>query len=71
MVHSSTVSLREYINEEKIWQERIIKVGGTPNKDFSNFQSNIIELDAKNIANVVSKITLPGISFDDITIVSE
>lgn len=49
MVRSTEQSLDEYIREERVWQDRILKAGGTPNKDFSDFHSNIIQLDACNI----------------------
>lgn len=71
MTRSTESSLAEYIAEERMWQERIIKVGGTPNKDFSNFQSNIIQLDAREVATAKSKLAIQGIPFENITIVSE
>ncbi|MBX9809143.1 hypothetical protein K2X92_02015 [Candidatus Gracilibacteria bacterium] len=71
MARATTQSLSEYIAEEKIWQERIIKVGGTPNKDFSNFQSNTAELDAREIAGAKTKLAISGVPFENITIVSE
>lgn len=71
MVRSTEQSLDEYIREERIWQERILKVGGTPNKDFSDFHSKIIQLDACDIGMVVTKIVIPKIPFSHITIVSE
>lgn len=71
MVRSTKQSLDEYIREERIWQERILKVGGTPNKDFSDFHSKIIQLDACDIDTVVAKIAIPKIPFTNITIVSE
>jgi len=71
MARSSKQSLSEYIAEEKVWQERILKVGGTPNKDFSNFQSSVIELDAREISTAKSKLAIPGIPFENIVIVSE
>jgi tRNA G10 N-methylase Trm11 len=71
MVRSTESSLSEYIAEEKVWQERIIKVGGTPNKNFANFQSKIIQLDARDVATAKTKLAIPSIPFTDITIVSE
>jgi tRNA G10 N-methylase Trm11 len=71
MVRSTESSLSEYIAEEKVWQERILKVGGTPNKNFSNFQSKIIQLDARDVATAKTKLAIPSIPFTDITIVSE
>ena len=71
MVKSTKESLESYIAEEKIWQERIRKVGGTPNKDFSKFQSNIIQLDARDVATAKTKLAIPGIPFSDLIIVSE
>lgn len=49
MVHSSKKSLADFIEEEKIWQERIIKAGGVPTKDFRNLQTSIFEQDAARI----------------------
>jgi hypothetical protein len=49
MTRSSESSLAEYIAEEKIWQERIIKMGGTPNKDFSKFESAVWQMDARDV----------------------
>lgn len=46
MVDSTEQSLREFIKEEQMWQERIRSAGGTPAKDFSQFTSEIFELDA-------------------------
>ncbi|NRH20950.1 hypothetical protein HOO68_02820 [Candidatus Gracilibacteria bacterium] len=71
MTRSSISSLEEYIAEEKVWQERILKVGGTPNKDFSKFQSNIIQLDARDVVTAKTKLAIPGIPFSDLIIVSE
>ena len=71
MVRSTEQSLDEYIREERVWQDRILKAGGTPNKDFSDFHSNIIQLDACNIWTVVEKISIPKIPFSNISIVSE
>lgn len=71
MARSTRSSLDDYIKEEKVWQERIIKVGGTPNKNFSDFQSSIIELDARDVGTAKTKLAIPGIPFENITIVSE
>lgn len=49
MVQSSKKSLEEFVTNEKIWQERIKTAGGIPNKDFSDFQSDVFELDARDI----------------------
>ncbi len=71
MVRSTESSLAEYIAEERVWQERILKVGGTPNKDFSDFQSSITQLDAREVSIAKSKLAIPNIVFENITIVSE
>lgn len=71
MVRSTESSLAEYIAEERVWQERILKVGGTPNKDFSDFQSSITQLDAREVSIAKSKLAIPSIAFDNIVIVSE
>jgi tRNA G10 N-methylase Trm11 len=56
MAVSSQKSLEAFITEERLWQERIKKVGGTPHKDFSTFHSNIIELDARKIQEAPKKL---------------
>ena len=71
MTRSTESSLAEYIAEERMWQERILKVGGTPNKDFSGFQSKVLQLDARDISMAKSKLEIPGIPFSKIVIVSE
>lgn len=71
MTRSTESSLADYVAEERIWQERIIKVGGTPNKDFSNFQSSITQLDAREVATAKNKLAIPGIPFENIVILSE
>jgi hypothetical protein len=71
MVRSTEESLAEYIAEERVWQERILKVGGTPNKDFSNFQSKVLQLDARDISTAKNKLEIPTIPFSNLTIVSE
>jgi hypothetical protein len=49
MARSTEESLAEYIAEERVWQERILKVGGTPNKDFSQFESQVWQMDARDV----------------------
>ncbi len=71
MTRSTESSLAQYIAEERVWQERILKVGGTPNKDFSNFQSNIMQLDAREVATAKTQLAIPSIPFENIVIVSE
>jgi tRNA G10 N-methylase Trm11 len=71
MVRSTESSLAAYIAEERVWQERILKVGGTPNKDFSDFHSSIIQLDARDISSAKNKLNISGVPFSDVTIVSE
>jgi tRNA G10 N-methylase Trm11 len=71
MARSTESSLAAYIVEERVWQERILKVGGTPNKDFSHFQSKIIQLDARDISLAKNKLEVSDASFSDIVIVSE
>ena len=68
MVEASKKSLSDFIKEERVWQERIKLAGGTPAKDFSNFQSDVIELDAMKIAILPEK---SGLWKSDITIISE
>ena len=71
MVRSTESSLAEYIAEELVWQERISKVGGTPNKNFSDFQSRVLQIDARDVATARKQLEIPGIPFANITIVSE
>ena len=71
MVRSTEASLAEYIAEERVWQERILKVGGTPNKDFANFQSKVLQLDARDVSTAKSKLEIHGIPFSNVVIVSE
>lgn len=74
MVAASKQSLAAFIKEEMIWQERILAVGGTPNKDLSKFESNIIELDAKKIKEAPEKLGISKTStfqHSNIQIVSE
>ncbi len=54
MTHSTEKSLSDFIAEEKVWQERIRLAWGNPAKNFSNFESDIFELDASKI-NHLSK----------------
>lgn len=54
MVTASTKSLDEFIRVERMWQERIRLAGGTPNKDFTHFESKIWEMNAEDISSVFS-----------------
>lgn len=56
MVRASRESLEKFVETEKVWQERIRVAGGNPNKDFSDFQSEIFELDARDIKKWIEKI---------------
>ena len=67
MVKASEKSLEEFIKTEKVWQDRIKAVWGTPNKDFSSLKSGIFQLDATQIAKAFSEHKVPL----DIMIVSE
>jgi hypothetical protein len=49
MVEATTQSLTDFIDEEKMWQERIKKVGGTPKKDFSLLNYSVRKMDARKI----------------------
>lgn len=49
MVQATEASLEAFIAEEKVWQDRIRAAGGTPKKNFSDFKSNVFELDAAKI----------------------
>jgi hypothetical protein len=49
MVRASQESLDAFVAEERLWHERIRKVGGTPNKDLTHFESEVFELDATEI----------------------
>jgi tRNA G10 N-methylase Trm11 len=49
MVEATSKSLEAFIAEEKVWQERIRTAGGTPKKDFTDFDSEVFSLDAKKI----------------------
>ena len=57
MVRVSRESLEAFIQEELIWQGRIRAVWGTPAKDFSDFQSEIFELDARKIEAWLQRIS--------------
>jgi tRNA G10 N-methylase Trm11 len=70
MARSTESSLAAYIAEERVWQERILKVGGTPNKDFSDFQSCVWQMDARDVGSGVSS-KIPTLGHSDIHIVSE
>jgi tRNA G10 N-methylase Trm11 len=56
MVSASEKSLSAFIAEERIWQDRIKAVGGTPMKNFENFQSDIFEADASKIIHLDREI---------------
>jgi tRNA G10 N-methylase Trm11 len=71
MARSTEMSLAEYIAEERVWQERILKVGGTPNKNFIDFQSRVLQIDARDISTAKNKLEIPGTPFTNIAIVSE
>jgi tRNA G10 N-methylase Trm11 len=49
MVRATRESLDAFVAEERLWHERIRKVGGTPNKDLTTFESEVFELDATEI----------------------
>lgn len=68
MIEASKKSLSDFVKEELIWQDRIKLAGGTPSKDFSDFASDVIELDATKIVTLPEKSALWKKS---ITIVSE
>lgn len=75
MVSASRESLTAFIKEEMIWQERILAVGGTPNKDLSKFESDIFQLDARKIRTglerILSSSKNPALQHSNISIVSE
>ncbi len=50
MVASTDQSIREFVETEKMWQERIRVAWGTPAKDFSAFEADVFELDASRIS---------------------
>lgn len=56
MVQATESSLREFIKEEKVWQERIKSAGGIPKKDFSNLIYKIWQMDARNIKNLQQEL---------------
>ncbi len=66
MVRATEANLEAFIAEEKVWQERIRIAGGTPKKDFSDFNSTIFELDAAKIFR-----HFEGKKLENIVIVSE
>jgi tRNA G10 N-methylase Trm11 len=68
MAISTESSLAAYIAEERVWQERILKVGGTPNKDFSDFQSRVWQMDARDVGKTPSPL---GEGRGEVYIVSE
>ena len=71
MVRSSRSSLAAFIAEETVWHDRIRAAGGTPNKDFSKFESTITELDARHIRDAAKKLATKDGSLNHIHIVSE
>lgn len=71
MVRATTDSLDEFIKTEKMWQERIRAVWGTPNKDFSDFQSAIIQLDARKVKDAPEKLGTIDFHRLNLAIVSE
>ncbi|MDD2693690.1 MAG: hypothetical protein PHY14_02055 [Candidatus Gracilibacteria bacterium] len=71
MVRASTDSLEEFIKTEKMWQERIRAVGGTPNKDFSDFRSSIVQLDARKVKDAAEKLGTIDFHRLNLAIVSE
>ena len=71
MARSTRSSLAAFVAEETVWHERIRAAGGTPNKDLSKFESQVVELDARKIKDAAKKLGTPSGSFKDISIVSE
>lgn len=49
MVRTTNLNIEAFVAEEKVWQDRILAVGWKPNKDFSNMEYDIFELDATKI----------------------
>lgn len=67
MVNNSLDSVENFIHEELAWQAKIMMAGGTPNKDFSEVETDFFVLDATHISEAFDENELPR----DINIVSE
>lgn len=67
MVQSSKDSLQQFIESERVWQDRIRASGGTPHKDFSSLEYHIFRLDASHINQAFDQHEIPT----NVTIVSE
>ncbi len=67
MSKNSEESLNKFIDEEKVWQERIKSAGGVPAKDFSQIFSKIFTLDATKIAQAFTEYNVPK----NVNIISE
>lgn len=67
MSRNSELSLKKFIAEELVWQEKIKNFGGTPTKDFTKISEKFFTLDATKIAKSFSEY---GVS-KNINIISE
>lgn len=66
MARSTKLSLEAFIQDEKVWQERIKLAWWKPNKDFSNLEYDVFDLDATKIYR-----HFEGKKLDNTVIVSE
>ncbi len=69
MVESTTESMKHFIAEELVWQDRIKKAGGTPKRDFSKLETRFWQMDARNIGTM--ERFFPFEKNTNLTIVSE
>ncbi len=66
MVRATRSSIDGYIADERMWQDRIRKAGGTPMRDVETIETDVFELDATRIYR-----HFEGKKLDDAIIVSE
>jgi len=57
MVRMSEENLTAFVDEEKLWQDRIKKAGGTPKRDAELIRSQVWQLDATEIVRAREVIT--------------
>lgn len=67
MVNNSLDSVENFIHEEMAWQTKILMAGGTPNKDFSEVETDFFVLDATKISKAFGENEIPK----NINIISE
>lgn len=67
MVNNSLDSVENFIHEEIAWQTKILMAWGTPNKDFSEVETDFFVLDATKISEAFGENEIPK----NINIISE